>query len=369
MTSANPGARAPGSRFAMSVIHPGSPALRVRYRQGVLVTPQGFPDWSLCARAVLDLPPPPPGLTLDEVRVVDVLAANAAMARAAATPGGDPLWSPGPTGRAVATPPGWCWAHVGNTRQVALVPIELHGSYRHAGGLGTAGIGGRGLRQDPEPVGVAYPRSGGSPGAVPGEGPHGVPDDVLDLLERLLGRPLPPVYRRFLADTNGSVPAAVAVSPAFGFVADQPMFGIARTDRHQDLSYVGDWVRDRLTVDFLPIGYVQGGLLAVKVAGGDTDSVWFYDDDDPRDREAFDADHICAHLLHRCADTIDEFRAALVEPARVLVGLAEEWVDRAQVVPVRDDLVGAGLPARMRPPWQPPARAGHDPLVGLFEAR
>lgn len=357
MTTAGPSNRSPGARFAMSVVHPGSPTLRVRFRQGVLVTPQGYPDWPLCARALLELPPPDPGLTRDELRVVDVLAANAVLARDSAQPDGDPLWAPAVPGRAVATPPGWCWAHVALTRQLALVPIELHGSYRHAGGMHTLAVAGRGLRLDAPPV------------AVPRQPPEAVPDDLLDLLEQSLGWPLPPAYRRFLAETNGAGPAAPAVLPGHGLVADQPLFGVARPDLHQDLSYVGEWVTDRLTRDFLPIGYVQGGLLAVRVSGGDLDSIWYWDDDDPRDRDGYDAEHICGQLLHRCADSIDELWAALAEPPRALVRRAEEWADSGAVRPVRDGVVGAGLPPRLRAAWQHPVPAGRDPLVTMFEAR
>lgn len=196
-----PGSPPPGAALAMSVVHPGSPALRMRYRHGVLVTPYGFPDWVLCARALVALPPPDPGLTRDEQRVVDVLAGNAAMA--AAGPDADPLWATaGPTGRTtgpaggtaaggeVATPPGWCWAHVapgaGPARQLALVPVELHGSYRHAGGVRLLPNAGSGQTPDPEPAPV-------------GPGPaEPVPDDVLDIVERLLGWPLPKRYRRYL---------------------------------------------------------------------------------------------------------------------------------------------------------------------------
>lgn len=357
MDTSDQGGLPPGARFAMSIVHPGSPALRVRYRQGVLITPHGYPDWPLCARAVVELPPPADGLTLDEARVVDVLAANAAMARAAATPEGDPLWATQHPGAAVPTPAGWCWAHVAHTRQLALVPIELHGAFRHAGGVRTMGVAGRGLRTEPTPAPV--PRAPGEP----------VPDDVLDLVERLLGWPLPDTYRRFLAETNGAGPATPGVLPGFGFIADQPLFGIAREDRHQELSYVSEWVRDRLTLDFLPIGYVQGGLLAVKVSGDDLDSIWYYDDDDPRDRDDADPEDICGHLLHRCADTIDDFFAALTEPPPSLLRLAEHWVTAGQVTEVRDETVGAGLPARMRAPWQPPPASGQDPLTALFEAR
>ncbi|MEJ3743593.1 SMI1/KNR4 family protein [Actinomycetes bacterium KLBMP 9797] len=366
MTGSDSG-RPPGARYAMSVIHPGGPTLRVRYRQGVLVTPQGYPDWPLCARAVVAMPDPEPGLTLDETRVVDVLAANMAAARvrddpllaagAPATPPGWPVWTPARAAGAVATPPGWCWAHVALTRQLALVPVELHGAFRHAGGVSTLGLTRRGLRIDPEPIPVA-PAAG-----------EAVPDEMLDLLERLLGWPLPAAYRRFLAATNGAGPAAPAVLPGYGFVADQPLFGLARDDLSQDLSQVWQDARDRLTIDFLPIGYVQGGLLAVKVSGDDLDSIWYWDDDDPRDRDEYDAEHIGAHLLHRCADSIDDLWAALRPPAAELVQLAAARVDGDQVEHVRDAEIGAGLPPRMRAPWQSRAAPGKDPLTGMFEAR
>ncbi|WP_326558407.1 SMI1/KNR4 family protein [Micromonospora sp. NBC_01796] len=358
MTDTDSGSQPPGARFAMSVIHPGSPVLRVRYRQGVLVTPYGYPDWALCARAVVELPPPVPGLSRDEVRVVDVLAANAAMARWAAEPDGDPLWVISrERHRTVPTPVGWCWAHVALTRQLALVPIELHGSFRHGGGLSTLPVAGRGLRLDERPVPVAAGAS------------EPVPEEMVALLETALGWPLPEAYRRFLAATNGAGPAGPGVLPGHGFVADQPLFGIAREDRHQDLSYLVQWLRDRLTVDFLPIGYVQGGLLAVRVSGGDLDSVWYLDDDDPRDRDGYDAEYICANLLRRCADSIDDFWARLVQPSRALLAIAESWVDADQVIEVRADPVGAGLPSRMKAPWQPPVETGRDTLVALFEAR
>ena len=76
----------PGARYAFRVFHPASPALRIRYRQGVLVGPHGFPEWLPYARAVVELPPRPAALTVDEGRVADVLAANLAVAGS-----GDPL--------------------------------------------------------------------------------------------------------------------------------------------------------------------------------------------------------------------------------------------------------------------------------------
>jgi hypothetical protein len=327
----------PGSRFAMSVVHPRPPTLRVRYRQGVLVTPQGFPDWPLCARALVELPAPDEGLTLDEVRVLDVLAANAAMARAATQPDGDPLWTGAAGSGVAATPPGWCWAHLPSSRRLALVPVDLHGSYRHAGGIRTLTVAGRGLRTDPAPVPVR-PATG-----------EPVPDDVLDLVERLLGWPLPPAYRRHLAATNGAGPAEPGVLPGLGLVADQPLFGLARDDAAQDLTQVWQWMRDRLTVDF--------------------DSIWYWDDDDPRDDDAYGPERICADLLHRCADTIDDFFALLTRPPEALVAAAARWVDGGLVTEVRDSALGAGLPPRLRAPWQPRANLGPDPLTKMFEAR
>jgi hypothetical protein len=343
----------PGARYAMNIVHPGSPVLRVRYRDGVLVDPYGFPDWLLVSRALVDLPPPVPGLTLDETRVVDILAANAALARE----GEDPLW-PGLADVApVATPPGWCWAHLGMTRRLALVPIELHGSFRHAGGVRTmpADPTRRGLRTDPdsEPVGTG-----------PGDE---VPDEILEDLEELLDCPLPPTYRRYLAETNGAAPAEPVVLDGLGFIADQPLFGIARTDQQQDLWYARDWLADRFTPDLLAIGYVQGGLLAVQLTGPSADSVWYWDDDDARDDAGFDPAYIRRHLLYRCADSFAEFWAALRRPASPLVDLAAELASSGRVRPVRDELAGSGLPAGMRAPWQPPPDKRRDSVTRPFE--
>jgi hypothetical protein len=159
------------------------------------------------------------------------------------------------------------------------------------------------------------------------------------------------------------------VLPRFGFLADQPFFGLARDDRLQDVTFAAEAVPDRLTLDFHPIAYVQGGLLAVKVAGDDLDSIWYWDDDDPRDREGYDPAVICAQLLHRCADSIDAFWAALVPPPPSLVDLARDWAVRGYAVEVRDESAGAALPVRMRAPWQPTTNHGPDPLASLFEAR
>jgi len=343
----------PGAQYALNIVHPGSPVLRIRYRSGILVDPYGFPDWSLVARAVVEMPPPPSGLTGDEIRVLDVLAANLALASV----GEDPLWTDPVYGDAVATPPGWCWAHLGRSRRLALVPVELHGSYRHAGGMRTLDA--------PDPSrGLRGPFSTEPVRADPDDE---VPEDVLRSAEEMLGAALPATYRDFLAGTNGAAPAVPAVLEGHGFVVDQPLFGLARADQHQDLTYAAGWLVDRFTPDLLPIGYVQGGLLAVELTGPGADTVWYWDDDDPRDEARFDPVHIREHLLYRCADSFAAFWASLRRPPAPLVERAADLVARGAVRPLRDELAGAGLPAAKRAPGQAVPQGRSDVVSKIFD--
>src|SRR5690349_9672085 len=185
----------PGHRYAFRVIHPGSPLVRERYPRGILVDPYGFPRWRPYARATVALPDPVPGFTLEEMRVLDVLAANELM-----TVRGDPLWEFTRGHYVRKTPPGWVWAHVAKTRELDLVPAELHSSYRHLGGVSTMRVPRhrRGLRTDPDeprPTGLRALQS--------------VPGDILADLEAHLGFALPPGYRGYLARTNGGEPVHV----------------------------------------------------------------------------------------------------------------------------------------------------------------
>jgi hypothetical protein len=184
-------------------------------------------------------------------------------------------------------------------------------------------------------------------------------------LERHVGYPLPPRYREFLAATNGAAPAQPGL-PAGGVVVDQPFFGLGRTDRLQELWYANAWLRDRLTADFLAIGYVQGGLLLVKVTEPDRDSVWYLDDDDPRAAEADGPDRICGELLVRCADDVEAFWTGLRRPGTRMCALVADLVAATRQVP--EPLAGDALPATRRAPGQPaPGSGGTDPLVSLFE--
>lgn len=348
------GPRFPGQRYAMHVIHPGSPVLRIRYRSGVLVAPSGVPDWLLYARAMVDLPPVPAGLTRDEARVVDVLAANEVMVAAE-----DPLWEFTRADYAARTPPGWTWAHLVTGRRIALVPADLHASYRHIGGVnmlrGTAP--GYGLRTDPRPR------------AVPVHSTESLSEELATELEEHLGYRLPPRYREFLVDTNGPAPTEPGVLEDFGFVVDQPWFGLYREDRQQDLIYANNWFADRFTADFLAIGPVQGGLLAVKVRGEDTDSIWYWDDDDPRDDDAYDAAYISENLLYQVADDVSQLWADLTLPAADLLAVVDDVVGGGSATEVRPELMGSWLPANRRASWQTGAATGAgDDVLAEFDA-
>jgi hypothetical protein len=281
--------RIAGARYAFRVAHPAAPMLRVRYRHGVPVDPWGFPDWTPYARALVALPPAVADLTIDEARVVDVRAAEL-VARA----GGDPLWD-----GSIGTPAGWTWAHVAQTRHLALVPVELHASFRHLGGVsvGASRTAGRGLTA----------RAGTAPRILVTER---LSDAAVVKAEKVLGVRLPPAYRDFLGRTNGGAPGVPAVHPGYGFVLDQALFGL-RDDRTQDLAYANAWFGDRLTADWLAIGYVQGGLLALRVHGADAGAVGYLDDDDSRDRDGFTAEDVSTRLLRRVAGDFASFWTAL----------------------------------------------------------
>ncbi len=141
--------------------------------------------------------------------------------------------------------------------------------------------------------------------------------------------------------------------PGFGFVADQPFFGMARQDWLQDLAYANAWFGDRLTSDFLAVGYVQGGLIVIRVRGGGEGSVWYWDDDDSRATDRDTADDVCQRLLHPCADDFVAFWQELIELPRSLRELAAHNL-AVMVVP---EGMGVSLPASRRAPSRSGARS------------
>lgn len=333
-TSTSGGRRLPGSGWAARIRPFDSPVLRVRYRGGVVVNLAGLPEWDLLARAMVALPAPEPGLTLDEVRVVDVVTANEVMVAA-----GDPLWSFTSADYVALTPPGWVWAHVFGSRRIALLPAEVHGAFRHLGGVSTMPV-------DRRRRGVAVD----DPAPVP-LSPSGTLDDALIVaVEQRVGYPLPSAYRRFLAEGNGAVPTTPGLHPGHGFVVDQPFFAIGPPDRHQDLLYARIWFADRLTDEFLAIGYVQGGVLALKLTGPDVGSVWFADADDPRDDDRYDAVDFCARVLSCCAEDMDGFWALLTVVPRRLLDLVDARIASGAARSLAHPELGLSLPPAKRPP-------------------
>ena len=58
-----------------------------------------------------------------------------------------------------------------------------------------------------------------------------------------------------------------ALDAELGLLVDQPFFTVRDEAAVNDLVYVNKCLRDHLTKDYLGVGFVQGGLLAVKVRG------------------------------------------------------------------------------------------------------
>jgi hypothetical protein len=259
----------------------------------------------------------------------------------------DPLWSFTADAYVARTPPGWVWAHRFGVRELVLVPAEAHGAIRHAGGMAAMPVdrSRRGIR-------IA------SRGEFPMAPSNRLTEGLLARLEQRLGYPLPAAYLDFLARTNGADPGTPGIHPDHGFVVDQPFFGVSRADRHQDIVYAGQWFGDRFTSDYLAVGYVQGGLLAVRVRGADTGSVWYWDDDDPRDDDRFDAATICARLLHRCAGDFDEFLRVLAGVPTRLLSVVDRRVEAGVASAMHPHGLGLSLPAGKRAQTAPPSAAG-----------
>ena len=112
--------------------------------------------------------------------------------------------------------------------------------------------------------------------------------------------------------------------PRHGFIVDQPFFGVGTADRHQDLLYARHWFADRLTPDYLPLGYVQGGALTLRLTGPDAGSIWFADADDPRDDERLNAATYCAELLSFCAPDLDTFLSELTTVPQSLLKVVDQ---------------------------------------------
>ncbi|HZG03939.1 MAG TPA: SMI1/KNR4 family protein [Streptomyces sp.] len=332
MTTGRPGPGVPpGSRFgteaappntayAGQVVHFPDPVRAARYPGGVRVDERGYPDFSPYARAAAEIAEPPEGFGADELRLTDYVSANAALHAE-----GHELWadlSP------VATPHGWTWHHVAHSRRLELVPVEVKALLRHHGGLATAVVdhGKRGTRPLQETRPVHF------------EVPHGVAvseEQVLDV-EETLGYRLPEAYRSFLKAAGGCAPVGVALDAELGLLVDQPFFTVREEAAFNDLVYVNKCLRDHLTKDYLGVGFVQGGIVAVKVRGEGVGSVWFCAYDDARDRDGLTVQERVDGLLLPCGADFDDFLLRLAGHPPELETVANLMVDGgfARAVPV-----------------------------------
>jgi hypothetical protein len=328
MTTGRLGATAapPNAAYAGQVVHFPDPLRASLYPDGVRVDDAGYPDFTPYAAAAAEIADPPEGFGVDELRLTDYVSANAALRHA-----GHELFGDGP---AVATPRGWTWHHVAHTRRMQLVPLTVKALLRHHGGLATtpADHGKRGVKplEDPRPAHFVLP-SGAEPAGAPQEA-------LLREVEEDLGYRLPGAYRAFLKAAGGLAPHGVGLDPELGLLVDQPFFAVREDAALDDLRYANKCLRDHLTKDYLAIAYVQGGLLALRVRGERSGSVWFCPYDDARDADGAwgSPQERLEALLLPCGEDLDEFlRGLACEPAE-LASVADLMVDGgfARAVPV-----------------------------------
>lgn len=311
----------PNTAYAGQVVHFPDPVRASRHPHGVRVDEHGYPDFSPYARAAAEIAEPPEGFGVDELRLTDFVSANAALHS-----DGHELWAGLP---AVATPHGWTWHHVAHSRRMELVPVEIKALLRHHGGLATAAVdhGKRGTRplQETRPAHFEVPQD-----VAVGE--HRVVD-----VEEKLGYRLPGAYRAFLKAAGGSAPRGVALDAELGLLVDQPFFTVRDEAAVNDLVYINKCLRDHLTKDYLSVGFVQGGIIAVKVKGEQIGSVWFCAYDDARDHDGLSVHERVAALLLPCGADFDDFLLRLAGSPPELETVANLMVDGgfARAVPVK----------------------------------
>ena len=130
-------------------------------------------------------------------------------------------------------------------------------------------------------------------------------------VEEKLGYRLPGAYRTFFKAAGGCAPSGVALDAELGLLVDQPFFTVRDEAAVNDLVYINKCLRDHLTKDYLGVGFVQGGIIAVRVRGEAAGSVWFCAYDDARDRgRAVAVQERVERLLLPCGADFDDVPAA-----------------------------------------------------------
>lgn len=166
-----------------------------------------------------------------------------------------------------------------------------------------------------------------------------VTEQQLLSVEEDLGYRLPGAYRSFLKAAGGCAPVGVALDAELGLLVDQPFFTVRDEAAVNDLLYVNKCLRDHLTKDYLGVAFVQGGILAVKVRGSATGSVWFCAYDDARDQDGWSVQERMERLLLPCGDDFDGFLQRLAGNPPELETVANLMVDGgfSSAVPISDE--------------------------------
>lgn len=325
----------PNAAYAGQVVAFPDPLRRAKYPDGVWMDHQGHPDLRPYARAAAEVKDPPAGYGVDELRVTDVVSANAALHAE-----GHELWhDPAVPVHPVATPPGWTWHHATapagepGWRRLELVPVDVKVLLRHHAGLAAADADHdrRGTRPLQERRPAHFPLDGTE------ESPAGVPEARLQSVEEALGYTIPGPYRSFLKAAGARAPHGFALLPELGVLLDQPFLTLRQEPALDDLVYLNKCLRDHISRDYLGVAFVQGGLIALRVRGGDTGTVWFLPYDDARDsgNPAESAEQRCERLLLPCGTDFDDFLVRLAGSPPELQTLAQLMVGGfARAVPV-----------------------------------
>lgn len=132
----------------------------------------------------------------------------------------------------------------------------------------------------------------------------------LSMVEDELGRALPPVYRRWLAATNGAYIVGEHGIHGCPFVLfeERPLFGVHPHFRPFDLCAAdGLHRRPWLSTDYLAVAAPSGGLVVVRVTPPSADAVFFLPEDAMTGQSGAAADAVRQRHLVPLADDVNDF--------------------------------------------------------------
>lgn len=132
----------------------------------------------------------------------------------------------------------------------------------------------------------------------------------VERLENGLGRALPPVYRSWLAATNGAYIVGEHGIPGCPFVLfeERPLLGVHPHFRPFDLATADGLNRQPwLSTDYLAVATPSGGLLVVRVTPPSADAVLLLPEDAMTGQRGAAADAVRERHLVPLADDVNDF--------------------------------------------------------------